>query len=247
MDIIPFKGREPSGTYQLNLLDRAGKCYLMDNHLAAAWCWLQEVNLNKQYHLFHIDQHYDLSTALVNQWAIQMKAMGVDYKLTPIDQLLEIQMEVGQDFIGKQLPLLRWDNYLTLLDILYPGLWDSMSFATHKKGDLPTHYKEVIHEHEFYDLTQNLGYWLASDNGIKSVLNIDIDYFFLNHGDSHIRVFDDAYIRSLCKEIRSAWDHITVFTLCLSPECCGGWKPALEIVELISTALKIPWNIKQIK
>ena len=34
--------------------------YIMDNHLAAAWCWMQECNPNEEYNFMHIDQHSDL-------------------------------------------------------------------------------------------------------------------------------------------------------------------------------------------
>lgn len=32
----------------------------MDNHLAAAWCWVQKIDQSKRYGLFHINRHYDL-------------------------------------------------------------------------------------------------------------------------------------------------------------------------------------------
>lgn len=56
-------------------LDNLGKCftclnflwksdnapiYIMDNHLAAAWCWMQECNTEEKYNFMHIDQHDDL-------------------------------------------------------------------------------------------------------------------------------------------------------------------------------------------
>ena len=32
-----------SGCYNMNFLFNNGKFYIMDNHLAAAWCWLQKI------------------------------------------------------------------------------------------------------------------------------------------------------------------------------------------------------------
>ena len=49
-----------SGCYNMNFLFNNGKFYIMDNHLAAAWCWLQKIDTSKRYGLFHIDRHYDL-------------------------------------------------------------------------------------------------------------------------------------------------------------------------------------------
>ena len=34
--------------------------YISDNHLAAAWCWLQECEPNESYNFMHIDRHSDL-------------------------------------------------------------------------------------------------------------------------------------------------------------------------------------------
>lgn len=49
-----------SGCYEMNFLYNSGKFYIMDNHLAAAWCWIQKIQSNQNYGLFHIDKHYDL-------------------------------------------------------------------------------------------------------------------------------------------------------------------------------------------
>ena len=37
--------------------------YIMDNHLAAAWCWMQECNNDEKYNFIHIDQHADLGAS----------------------------------------------------------------------------------------------------------------------------------------------------------------------------------------
>lgn len=36
------------------------KVYVMDNHLSAAWCWLQSCDPEKKYNFMHIDRHYDM-------------------------------------------------------------------------------------------------------------------------------------------------------------------------------------------
>ena len=33
--------------------------YVMDNHLCATWCWLQECDFHSSYNFMHIDQHSD--------------------------------------------------------------------------------------------------------------------------------------------------------------------------------------------
>lgn len=34
--------------------------YVMDNHLSAAWCWMQECESEEMYNFIHIDKHSDL-------------------------------------------------------------------------------------------------------------------------------------------------------------------------------------------
>lgn len=46
-----------SGCYNMNFLFNNGKFYIMDNHLAAAWCWLQKIDTSKRYGLFHCGRH----------------------------------------------------------------------------------------------------------------------------------------------------------------------------------------------
>ncbi len=57
-----------SGCYNMNFLFNNGKFYIMDNHLAAAWCWLQKIDTSKRYGLFHIDRHYDLLNNLTDDF-----------------------------------------------------------------------------------------------------------------------------------------------------------------------------------
>ena len=41
------------------------KVYVMDNHLSAAWCWLQSCDSKAEYNFMHIDMHYDLLSPLM--------------------------------------------------------------------------------------------------------------------------------------------------------------------------------------
>ena len=42
--LVPFKGRNTSGIYEQNFLWRDGAVYVMDNHRAALWCWIQHLH-----------------------------------------------------------------------------------------------------------------------------------------------------------------------------------------------------------
>lgn len=56
-----------SGTHSLNFLGQDRNIYVMDNHLAAGWCWLNSLNPNEQYNFFHVDQHQDLCGGLATR------------------------------------------------------------------------------------------------------------------------------------------------------------------------------------
>lgn len=64
--ITPFKGFNSSGSQNLNLLMADSHIYLMDNHRAALWAWLQHIDLSKKYNLLHVDAHDDLSMSEVS-------------------------------------------------------------------------------------------------------------------------------------------------------------------------------------
>jgi len=55
--LVDFKGRKSSGVYNQNFLWRSGSVYVMDNHRAAMWCWLQHVDPNHPHAILHIDRH----------------------------------------------------------------------------------------------------------------------------------------------------------------------------------------------
>jgi len=75
------------------------------------------------------------------------------------------------------------------------------------------------------------------------ILNLDLDYFFLEIGDNTIQVFTDDYIEAIAKSIKLAMDNIQVLTICLSPECCGGWENALRVNKIICQILGIDFNL----
>ena len=66
--IVPFTGRNHSGATEQNSLCRSGNVYVMDNHRAALWCWLQELDLSKPHSLIHIDRHTDTLQSQMDQW-----------------------------------------------------------------------------------------------------------------------------------------------------------------------------------
>ncbi len=65
-NIINFKGQNSSWVKDLNLLGKENNIYVMDNHVAALWCWLQEIEIKTKYNILHIDAHYDTMSSQVD-------------------------------------------------------------------------------------------------------------------------------------------------------------------------------------
>ncbi len=127
--IVPFKGRNHSGPYNQNFLWRDGTVFVMDNHRAALWCWLQALDLNKRHSIFHIDRHTDTLQSQLSDWRQNLpSSWNID-----IDAYLDLKYT---NSLGT-FPLIRWDNYLT---IYFDQFFSSISrayFATHDDGDKP--------------------------------------------------------------------------------------------------------------
>ena len=240
MNIIPFKGRNRSSTYHLNLLWNQDKFYIMDNHLAASWCWLQKIDTSKQYNLLHIDRHYDLLDSQTDWWIKALKNQNVNLKEIAIPDLLALKY--SPDSMPKEsFPIFRWDNYLTIMNRLFPNLLVSNIFATHKDGDLIDELN--INETDAWELQENLSYWLSERNDKKWIVNIDVDYFFTDFEEKYFQLYTDELALRLADELNQVIDRVEVLTIALSPEMCGGWENAERVGRLLTNRLKIDWHI----
>lgn len=240
MDIIPFGGRNHSGTYDLNLLWNSNKIYIMDNHLAASWCWLKKIDTSKQYNLLHIDRHYDLLNSQTDWWIEALTNQNVDLQNISIPELLALRYS-PHSMPNESFPIFRWDNYLTIFNRLFPDLLATNKFATHKDGDLIDELE--IYEIESWDLQENLSYWLDNVNDNKWIVNIDIDYFFTSFDENYYQLFTDEFVLRIADELNNAMSKIEVLTIALSPEMCGGWENAERVARLLTNSLNIHWRI----
>src|SRR5688500_9862655 len=113
------KGRNPSGRDKLNLLYKEKNVYIMDNHLAAIWCWYQSLNLTQTYSLLHIDRHYDLGINSIEEGKSLIIKDKIDIKRIPIENLTDYKVNI-QNITETQ--LFVWDNYINLFNILNPNV-----------------------------------------------------------------------------------------------------------------------------
>lgn len=232
-----------SSCYKMNFLANDGKFFIMDNHLAAAWCWSQKIDESKKYGLFHIDRHYDLSYNLSPDFIQKNREAFISKDFT---SYLSLKDNTGQQAI-------RYDNYIDSFNKLYPGLIQQIYYVTHKDGsDQCKTSLEHINtcEPNLWELDTNIVYWLTQchKNIDRWIVNIDIDFFF-NGDEEYYQFFSKRYIKNICREIKDSLSHIDVVTIAISPEFCSGWGNALNIAKIFinELGLNLSYNYKRNK
>lgn len=245
-----FKSRS-SSCYHSNFVwkDENLPIYIMDNHLSAAWCWMQECQAVCHYNFFHIDRHHDLS------------AIG---DVDVLDGLRGEKVEYNEyknlmyDNRGQWL-LFRWDNYIRNAHYLYPNWFHTNLFYIQQwptDDPLGSRFPEftpqmrdpLLIRQELTQYVEEPSPYLA-DGFLESnvwqykwILNIDLDFIW---DENHVRIFDDEFIADLGQRIKNAMSNIQVVTIALSPECVGGktleeqWNNSLKVLKLLTDALGI--------
>jgi len=236
MWLIPFKGRNHSGCYAQNFLWKKDNVYIMDNHRAALWCWFQHVLDSEKIDFIHIDKHTDTLQSRLGEW------------VDACPDLWTIELDDYLSFIHKKemntdIPLFRWDNYGSIFLEKYTHLINKCIYATHNEGDPPNF--KFTQQPDIWDVAGNLNYWIE-DSKNKWIFNLDLDYFFYeNDFEKYSILFSDGYIEQIFNVIKKHLEDgkLSCFTMCLSPECCGGWEPAEELCYKATNILGIDFEL----
>lgn len=230
-----FKAKE-SGVHNLNFLWHNNNIYIMDNHLAAAFCWLKSCKQDENYNFIHIDQHRDF---LCNH---------------PIEAYNHIRtINTITDYCGLQYkgrPLFQWDNYIKPMQLIFPK-WFSYNVFSTQEGQVdktiqllvphmcidyiePDELKESLNEcfkqEDYLPYTKN-----------KWIVNIDLDVFF---DENCKRLFDNEYIQTIASIINKNMNRIQVLILCLSPDCCSdelleGWNKSISVLNTFCNQIDV--------
>ncbi len=218
-----------SGATNMNFLFNEGKFYIMDNHLAASWCWMKKINTDLQpIGLFHIDRHFDFLCNKLEEEILDNRS----YLQGSFNEYIKVKDRNGYPFV-------RFDNYIDIYHKLYPGKINTHYFATHKDGTRPI--EKLTYEPKIQELPDNILYWIE-ERKIKWVINIDLDYFFCDRNQKCYKFLSNEYITHICEEIKLSMDNIIVITICLSPEFCGGWRNSFQVLKLITDYFDINFN-----
>tara|TARA_R110002020_G_scaffold402129_1_gene612318 strand:+ start:389 stop:1105 length:717 start_codon:yes stop_codon:yes gene_type:complete len=227
-----------SGCYEENFLFKEGKFYIMDNHRSASWCWLREVDLKKNYNLFHIDRHYDLlenlSIDVVNK--VRPELLNENYSKYSNAVILE-----------NKFPIVRFDNYILLIDLLFPNLFSKKYFATHEDGTYPEDF--IYYSPDLFSLPNNICYWMNEkhDNN-KWILNIDLDYFFTDDSSGvPYQFLTDEYIIKICENVSQCLPRVEVVTIALSPDFCNGWANSFSKLKLITDFFNLDFPYSELE
>ncbi|WP_316826023.1 UPF0489 family protein [Pedobacter miscanthi] len=233
----PDQGNPPdSGVYDVGFLFKHGNIYVMDNHAAAGWCWLNELDPKKDYNFFHIDRHFDLIDNISRSFLRDLKISD----LATIDQYLALKTDVGA-LMGSQ--VFRFDNYIMNIFHILPNFFNNNIFATHRDG----HVADAITINYYPEITSlhsDLAYQVSQDSRHKWILNLDLDYFFTDLSSTqYFQFLSDRYIDLLCDQILRVSDRIAVITIAMSDYFCNGQENSRHVLERVGTKLgfKVEW------
>lgn len=236
--LVEFQGRNHSGAYNQNFLWRSGTVYVMDNHRAALWCWLQHVNPETPHSIFHIDRHTDTLQSRLDEWLEHCPPL---LNLT-INEYLDYNYPLK--FAGiDRVKLFRWDNYLSIYFAKFGQFVKSFRCATHEDGDKPNHRPLLV---DIWDIPSNIDYYLDA-RGKPWIMNIDLDYFFWHDPDNYGLMVSQMYINKCFDIIRAKIEDgtIAVTTICLTPELeyTGGWHASEKLMEQVLSRLGINFRL----
>ncbi len=223
--------------------------YVMDNHLAAAWCWMQECNPNEEYNFMHIDKHSDLkgcgTPSIIDFIKKNPKISFEEYK-----QITYTNPNTHQFF--------QWDNYIRACHYLFPNWFNANFFYTHTCNKcesnnwgydaFPSQTRNPFYvRQDLVQIFQELSPYLHGipKNTIKKerkwILNIDLDFFW---DFNKIKVFSDDFIRNFAQIVNNSMQNVQVLTIAVSPDCIGGsnseeiWKNANHLLQIFNDEIQ---------
>lgn len=209
------------------------KVYVMDNHLSAAWCWLQSCNPTKEYNFMHIDMHYDLLSPLLEDLQPLRDNPHMQY-----EEFENLKSSSASDY---KKDVFRCDNYIMAAYDLHPNWFKNKIFLTQNLGKKSG--TEIKDENPLY-LDFFINYHICkSDNddndNLPWIVNLDLDIFYTKN-PPHIQLHSDEYIRHIARLLNKGMQNIQVLTIAMSPDWIGGrtvkekWDNAFRILKIMA-------------
>lgn len=222
--------------------------YVSDNHLTAAWCWLQECEPNERYNFMHIDRHYDLGES---GYYCEIDFIKNNPKLS-FNDFLKIKYSNGNTH-----RFFRWDNYIRACYHLFPKWFNTNYFYVHESlwtnGDFQHKVRNALYvREELSQFIEEANAYLG-DGPIGNlwnkpwIVNLDLDFFW---DESKIKIFDEQFIRDFARHLNKAMPNIKVLTIALSPDCVGGngmnekWDNVINVLNIFKEELNLSIELK---
>jgi hypothetical protein len=211
--IVPFQGRNVSLGTQLNFLWRRNNVFIMDNHLAAAWCWIQSSLSQDRHRVLHVDAHFDAAAIDESVVSGLPNLRGAGFQ-----EYRGCAIKGG----GASIPVFRWDNYISIYEQLFGGFVQEWVFSTHGIGSVPAFKTTEVSPSDL------VGYLDDAAADKPWILNLDLDYFRSVDGDR----FPEDQRQPLIEGFRDLAERASgsILTIALSPECCGSWESAESLL-----------------
>ncbi|MCH5216371.1 MAG: hypothetical protein J1F10_05470 [Muribaculaceae bacterium] len=222
-----------SSLHTLNFLWQENNIYIMDNHLAAGWCWLDCLSQDKEYNFFHVDQHQDLCCGLATQDDLERIRNSYPFD---IDIYCNFTFERGIATPTSPFnKVFTWNTYIKQLQYMFPHWFTECYFAcpdyVHDNPQTTRLPLNIVYNATNLQIYNNISYWLSEKNERKWIFNLDFDYFFDNEG---MQIYSDEYIKAFSQDLYKALENIAVLTIAMSPECCGNWENSIHILRIFS-------------
>lgn len=202
LTVLIDNGKQKSLEDTLNYFAQMDNIYIMDNHLAAIWCW-DKIPKEKNITLVHIDAHYDLGYSPPGGSIYQT----LDLTTVPVYKLVDYKHDMGYYHF-------LWDNYIHVFNDKYPKLINEFISITHRLGNLSELDGVELKEYDVWHLDSQL--WQKTEN--TKILNIDIDYFFKQDHGSNFEIFSDSTVDFFSQWLMKNKEKFDIITVALSPD-----------------------------
>ena len=146
-------------------------------------------------------------------------------------------------------------KHLSFLLTKYRTVLSKGVFATQNAGDPPAW--DNYEERASHNLLRDCESFFESPCDMHPVqgwiCNVDLDYFFCRATKEGVartvHMFSYEYVKHLFTVLKDAIDggQIAVFTMALSPECCGGWVNAENLAYEVCDIMDIPFRLPPAK
>lgn len=222
----------------------------MDNHLSAAWCWLQSCDHNKSYNFMHIDRHYDMLDCFYDEDLLPLR----NNPHMSYNEFKNLKRTKGA---GEKYDVFRWDNYIMAAYTLQPDWFHTNIFLTHREGSpkggwghkpFPMREENPLYMDFFISqyISEPNSYLVGfqdDDYKLPWIVNLDLDVFYTIYSP-HIQLHSDDYIRFIARLLNENMHNIQVLTIALSPDCMGGdhmkekWDNSFHILKIMSEEIE---------